>query len=438
MKRVFTWVVATAVLIGGSGCGDDGAGTGTGGHGGQGGEAGTPALAPLPSVPRYAVVSSDFTSSSIAVLDEDFAILDESWVSSGTTYPGLVATLSGDVVLPTRQAGDGTLAVIDRFFTDVVTRFFVPSGNLDGQVRTHGEVGEGGFSSNPQDLVFVDEESAWVPRYEPNLDPDARPENRGNDLFEIDPTDMIATGARIDLSSLDMRVAVEGDASEVEVFARPSRALLIGSRVVVGLDRISASFDVAGPGMVALVDLEDESVEGIEIAGLASCGNVHEVPGAPAKAVVACAGFSNPFGDEAQIRASAGIALLDVSGPEAQIEHVWRAADHPDAAVAVSGVVPIDERRVLGVASGDFETRVDAMYEIDLSTGVQRLVYESTGSFVIGRSAFDAERQILFVPDAAVSAVVELALDDGELVPLGSTEIAPSLGLPPTQVYLLE
>ena len=117
-------------------------------HGAQ-----TPLSTPTP---RYAVVSSDFSSSSIAMLDEDFVAIDESWLNSGTTYPGLVATLSGDVVLPNRQAGDGTFAVIDRFFTDVVTRFFVPSGNLNGQVRTHGDVGESGFSSNPQDFIFVD------------------------------------------------------------------------------------------------------------------------------------------------------------------------------------------------------------------------------------------------------------------------------------------
>jgi len=100
---------------------------------GCGGEGGAPALDPLDATPRYAVVSSDFSSSSIAMLNEDFVVIEESWLNSGTTYPGLVATLSGDVVLPNRQAGDGTFAVIDRFLTDVVTRFFVPSGISTGR-----------------------------------------------------------------------------------------------------------------------------------------------------------------------------------------------------------------------------------------------------------------------------------------------------------------
>ena len=159
--------------------------------------------------------------------NENFVAIDESWLNSGTTYPGLVATLSGDVVLPNRQAGDGTFAVIDRFFTDVVTRLFVPSGNLNGQVRTHGDVGDTGFSSNPQDLIFVDPDSAWIPRYESNLNPSAAAEVQGNDLIEVNPSDMSLTGARIDLSSLNTtgNVTMPDGPVEVEVFARPSRGV---------------------------------------------------------------------------------------------------------------------------------------------------------------------------------------------------------------------
>jgi hypothetical protein len=401
---------------------------------------GTPALNPLDATPRYAVVSSDFSSSSIAMLDEGFGILDESWVNSGTTHPGLVATLSGDVVLPTRQAGDGTFAVIDRFLTDVVTRFFVPSGNLNGQVRTHGDVGETGFSSNPQDLIFVDADSAWVPRYQPNLDPSALPETLGNDLFEINSTDMSATGARIDLSSLNTTatVATEEGPVEVEVFARPSRGVLIGSTVLVGLDRISVGFDAAGSGMVAVVDLEDDSVEGVELPGLKSCGRIVPVPGAPAKVIVACIGFSQPFGDEAQIRASSGIAVLDVGESGATIERIWRAADDPVSAIAVNFAIALDAQRVVGLANGDFVTNTDALYVTDLESGAQELMHESTGSFAVGVSAYDAEGKILYVPDAAENVVIELAATAEGFVEVGSTAIAPSLSLPPRQVYQLD
>jgi hypothetical protein len=455
MERELNFTLLICVALAVVGCGESNTTPGTGGNAGSGGRGGSagaggvggsdgalgiPALDPLDGTPRYAVVSSDFSSTSIAMLDDDFVVIDESWLNSGTTYPGLVATLSGDVVLPNRQAGDGTFAVIDRFSTDVVTSFFVPSGNLNGQVRTHGDVGETGFSSNPQDFIFVDEDTAWVPRYESNLDPSASAENQGNDLFEINPSDMSATGARIDLSSLNTTATVmtQDGPVEVDVFARPSRGVLVGSTIVVGLDRISASFDAAGPGMVAVVDLEDESVEGLELTGLASCGNAVPVPGAPTKLVVACVGFAQPFGNEPQVRASSGIVLLDVGETEVTIERVWRVSDHPTAAIAVNSVVAIDEQRVAGVATGDFATTVDTLYLMNLTTGAQELVRESTGSFVIGVSAYDSDNEMLYVPDTVQNAVLELAASEGGFIEVGSTELAPGLGLPPTKVYLLD
>lgn len=423
MEREFANTLLICAALAAVGCGDS-----------------SSALDPLDAMPRYAVVSSDYSSSSIAMLNEDFEVIDESWLNSGTTYPGLVATLSGDVVLPNRQAGDETFAVIDRIFTDVVTRFFVPSGNLNGQARTHGEVGDTGFSSNPQDFIFVDADSAWAPRYNSNFNPAAPPENQGNDLFEINPADMSATGARIDLSSLDTTATVTTDDGpvEVDVFARPSRGVLVGSRIVVGLDRISGSFDAAGDGMVAIVDLEDESVQGLELAGLKSCGNAVPVPGAPSKVVVACVGFAQPYGDEPQVRASSGIALLDVAGAEVTIERLWRVADRPGSAIAVNSVIAIDAERVVGVANPDSTRTLDALYETDLTTGAQELVHESSGSFVIGLPAYDPDSEMLYVPDAAQNAVVEFASDDGSFVETGSTSIAPGLGLPPTKIYLLD
>lgn len=426
MKRDRTFILLVGLVLTMAGCGDTS--TSTGGLG-------TPALAPLDATPVYAVVSSDFSSSSIAVLDEGFELIDESWLNSGTTYPGLVATLSGDVVLPTRQQGTGTFSVIDRFLTDVVTQFFVPSGNLRGQVRTLGETGDSGFSSNPQDIIFIDEDSAWIPRYESNLDEDAPPASQGNDLVEINPSDWSATGMRIDLSVLNTMEMV--DENTVETFARPGRGVLIGSTIVLGLDRISAAFDAAGPGAVALVDVEAESILTLEFEGLKNCGRVVPIPGEPTKAAIACVGFSNPFGDVVQIRATSGIAVIDVQTGGAAVERVWRAADDEDSVVAVNALIALDAERVLAVANGNFVDTTDTLYEIDLTSGSQSPIVNSTGSFTIGTSAYDADGGRLYTPDAAVNAVIELAEDAGGFTEVGSTEIAPSLGLPPTQVYLL-
>ena len=117
---------------------------------------------------------------------------------------------------------------------------------------------------------------------------------------------------------------------------------------------------------------------------------------------------------------------------------MWRVADHPWAAIAVNSVVAIDAQRVVAVATGDFATTLDDLYLIDLTTGAQELVHESSGSFVIGLPAYDPDSEMLYVPDAADNAVVEFAVRRRRLRRAGLDQIAPGLGLPPTKVYLLD
>lgn len=447
---LFACVVLTLV-----GCGEPDAQVGTGGApgtggvsgtggtpggAGMGGDPGTPALAPLAEAPRFAVVSSDYSETTVAVLDSAFEVLDESWINSGTTFPGLVATLSGDVVLPTRQAGDGTVTLIDRLLTDVVSRFHVPSGNLAGQARTHGEVSD--YSSNPRDFIFVNERSGWATRYEPNLDPDATPENAGTDLLEIDPATMVRTGQRIDLAPFNTTASVPGasDSDEVMVHARPSRGVRVGSTLVVGLDRLSGRFDAAGQGMVAVVDLDDGSTDGLALDdGLASCGTATTVPGAPTKVMVACTGFARPFGDAAQTRASAGIVRLSVDANGATVERTWRASDDVSSAIAVESVVALDEARVVAVDFGDFASNTpDALYVVDLETGAQSLLHESPSAFEIGPSAYDPINERLYVPDAGENAVIEITITETGGRRERAIPIAPGIGFPPRAVYRLE
>jgi hypothetical protein len=153
---------------------------------------------------------------------------------------------------------------------------------------------------------------------------------------------------------------------------------------------------------------------------------------------VACVGFAQPFGDEPQVRASSGIVLLDVGEGETVIEAVWRVADHPMEAIAVNAVIAIDAQQVVGVASGDFATTSDRLYLLNFATGAQTLVHESTSSFVIGEPAYDPQSEMLYVPDAAENAVLEFAAEEGGFIQLGSSTIAPGVGLPPTKVYLLD
>ena len=57
---------------------------------------------------------------------------------------------------------------------------------------------------------------------------------------------------------------------------------------------------------------------------------------------------------------------------------------------------------------------------------------------MIGVAAYDPESEMLYVPDAVANVVLQLAVEQGGFVQAGEAAIAPSLGLPPTQVYLLD
>lgn len=112
--------------------------------------------------------------------------------------------------------------------------------------------------------------------------------------------------------------------------------------------------------------------------------------------------------------------------------------DDSKSEISVNAVIAIDSRRVIGVANGDFAANPDQLYLIDLQTGFQELVHEASGSFVIGEAAYDPDSEMLYVPDASENAIVAFAADEGGFVEVGSTTIAPGIGLPPTKVYLLE
>lgn len=401
MRNLYRWMCAAVVLIGcGSSNGVDGAGgaggrgaaSGTGGEGGAGGRALPQVLDPVAGDSAFAVLSTDFTSSAISLLDADGALLVDEWLTSGSAWPTLVAALSGDVALPTKQMGDGSIVVIDRLNTDVISRFDMATGGLFGQVRTQGTSSVAAFSSNPQDCAFVSESSAWVSRYEPSFEESPEPDVAGTDLLEIDPAAMALTGNRIDLSHLNEEV------DGVIVFARPNRLVRLGDFLVVGLDGLSADFTVAFPGKVAVVEITSGIAIGVSLPGVKSCGTVVPIPGVDNRAFVSCRGASSTF-DVGEQRMSAGLFVIEIDPDGApSVVRSWLPSSDPGAANSVASVVPLSDREVLAVANGDFATTTDEAYLLDVETGVQRLLFDVPGSFEIGRGAYDPDSERLLIP----------------------------------------
>jgi len=415
MSKIYLWLCA-AVLV--AGC--------------AGGQELPQVLEPVDGDPAFAVLSNypDFTSSAISLLDEDGGVLADEWLTSGSVLPILVAALSGDVVLPTKQMGDGTLVVIDRFNTDVVSRFDMATGGFYGQVRPQGTSSVAAFSSNPHDCLFLSDSSAWVSRYEPSFEESPEPDVAGTDLFEIDPTAMTLAGGRVDLSSFNEEV------DGVTAYARPDRLVRLGDFLVVGLDGLVADFTAAFPGKVGVVEIATGDVEGFSLPGARACGTVVPVPGVDDQAFVACRGVSSTF-DAVEQRMTAGIFVIEVDQDGvASIVRSWLPSSDPGAANSTGNIVPLNDREVVAVASGDFVTTTDEAYVLNVETGDQTPVFDIPGSFEIGQGAYDPKSELLLIPVGTEG--VRLYGGDGSTFELIDTvEVSQSAGLGPTVVSSL-
>ena len=388
-------------------------------------------------VPAFAVVLSDFQSTSIGLLDADGRTLTECWIDSGTQGAGLVAALSGDVVLASDQTA-GSLTVIDRFGTDVYSRVSLSEPTVLGQVRLQDPAISGAFSSNPHDAVVVDDSSVWVSRYGASEVPSAPPLGRGSDLLEIDPVRFERTGRRISLESLVEPALVETDQGPVErlVYPRPSRIVRVADRLVVGLDGLTLRFDGAGSGSIAVVDVEADVIRRHRLpGGVSNCGRVVPVPNAPDLVAVGCIGFSRPFGDVTQVRSSSGVFMLRVTSSTVTVVQAFRPQDRPSAPAAVAEIVSLDASTVAAVA---YDTDADRYYVVDLASGQAELLFTSARRFEIGLGAFEPDRGLLLVPDAGAGLRRFVRERGGgwrslDVVPLDGGGV----GLPPRSIQAL-
>ncbi|AKF04319.1 hypothetical protein [Sandaracinus amylolyticus] len=391
---------------------------------GCGGGAEPAGIAPLAEEPAYAVVLSDYASTAIAMVRADGTAVDDRWVTSGTVSPGLVAALSGDVAIPSAGIGDGTLWLLDRFRTDVLTRIEVPSGEVLGQVRTHDAAGgEGAWSSNPHDVALVADDLAWISRFEANLDPAAPELERGNDLYAIDPSSMARRGMRIGFEQYDVEVA-GADGSRATAHARPSSIVRLGDVLVVGLARLTGAFDGAGEGAIVEVSLASHATRLIALEGLHDCARV--VP-AGERVIVGCAGF----GDAATKRATAGIVVVELVDGRAEVTQTLRFGEHEQLPLASQGVVHLEGDRVLALGWGSLDPVAgDQLFEIDLATATSAEIARSAGPFELGAPLFDATQDLALVPDGSRGLRRFVRHDDGSWTEMDAVELAPDLALP--------
>lgn len=195
------------------------------------------------------VVSSDYQSTNVSVLDVEGDVLSASILSSASESTALSAPLSGDVVTPTSRVSGDELVLIDRYPASVLTWVSLTSGAVRAQLDV-----STGFAANPRDYVRLDDGRAYVSRFESNPEAGGQPFDAGGDLLVVDPAIPEVVG-RIDLADAMQDAPT--------FLPRASRMVRTGDAVYVLLLGYNADFSGAAPSRLVRVDAGRDTIEDV-------------------------------------------------------------------------------------------------------------------------------------------------------------------------------
>ncbi len=369
--------------VGGAG----GAPVGGSGGGPVGGSGGAAIVLAAPPPVGFAVVNSDFSSTSISLLNNSGGLAHADCVHSSTS--GGSSTISSDVTLPSQPQRGNQLVLIDRG-NGALTFLNPTTCEIDRQFSVKG----GLTFPNPHDVVILGNTKAYVTRYERNAGV-----TLGDDLYIIDP----ATGAsagRIDLSSYAAPV------SGKTIQARPDRAVLANGKVMVTLNSTTPSYPYTyAEGRLVVVDpATDTAIQNLALTGLKNCEGLDYLPAAKV-VLVSCAGtFNSP--DQAL---ESGIAVVDVATTPIKLKQIISGQAFGAGPVTFLWVLgaPTATRpnRAFTATFGSFATATspaapDLIQMFDFVSGATTSIASST-AFALGRPAVGSGR--LLIPDAKAS-----------------------------------
>jgi hypothetical protein len=414
MRRLLAIAVLAAATAAGCGSGaparpDAQAGTDAGA------DDAAPATSP-PPMTGLAVVNSDFSTTSLSILDVTGALVHGDCVDSATGANGSVTkTISGDAVLPSQpqlggdviivDRGNGALTFVDPNSCTVVHQILVP-----------------GVRTNPHDVVMLTPHKAYVTRYDHNLAA-TDPELAGNDVAVIDPT----SGAQRGRISLDAYAAPVAGAT---ILARPDRALLVDGKVVVSLDEIDQGFQTYGEGRVVLIDpAADLVTAAVALTGLANCEGMTYVEGQQTL-LVACGG---PY---AGSTAQSGIAVLDLGPSPPVLTRVIASAAFDGRPLDMGWVLALPPAaggtRAFAVTNDPNDVDPDALFAFDFVVGTATR-FATSDPFTLGRPA--GLPGLLLMPNAT-RATPRIDLYDVTAAPTATTSFTsdPVTNLPPQEI----
>jgi len=369
-----------------------------------------------PTYQGIAVINSDYSATSVSLLDRDGNLVKDGCFNSGTGTPGLAMTLSSDVVLPTRLPPGGPVIIVDRgnaalTWLDPVT--CAPLRQL--------AVGTG-YLAYPHDVVTLSASKAYVTRYEENAaaTPSAEDFDDGSDLLIIDPAQPKLLG-RIDLKPF----------APAGVQPRADRALFAEGIVFVSLNAISGDFKTYGTGRLVMVDPNTDGVTGvIDLPGVKNCGAMTYLA-AEKKLLVACGG---DFNDAKQADSSA-IVVIDLAPSPPTMTTKIGANTVGTLPFSNLSLAAWNGSTALGLTLGDPTNHpADQLWSLPL-TGTQPVkVFESAESWALGAVLADPETGRILVADGTTMTGAYLRVFDvasGNFTPNKTVKTNPAQKLPP-------
>lgn len=370
-----------------------------------------------------AVVSSDFQSSEIALLEPNGEVASAAFMSSASTAAtGLAAPFSGDLGVATARSRPGELVIIDRLFTNVLT--FVDTRTAE--VRAQLPVGTG-FESNPQDYLELSDHVALVPRLGENRSPGREPFDGGSDLLVVDPSVPSITG------SLPMP-------RRVGYWPNPVAVTPFADDVLVTLQHARPGYDGLADSELVAIGIESQTTSyRLPLTGLKNCGRAELSPSRAVMAV-ACSAFIDRVGNVTEPETS-GLILLDALPDQPHELRRFAALDLVGRTIQ-SSVEFVSERVVLfktqTALGGDQDNQ---LFSLDLDTGKTTLLATAArdasglgfGIAFGGMSCHAGCGDPCFVADRSRGKLLRLAVQDGAPVP-DADLVIDGAGLPPTSV----
>ncbi|HLK88641.1 MAG TPA: hypothetical protein VKZ18_02035 [Polyangia bacterium] len=369
-----------------------------------------------PAMTGLAVVNSDFSTTSLSILDATGALVHPDCVDSATGASGSVTkTISGDAVLPSQPQLGGQVVVIDRG-NGALTFVDPQSCTIFRQILVPG------VRTNPHDVVMLSPRKAYVTRYDHNLAA-TDPNLAGNDIAVIDPT----SGAQRGRISLD---AYASSVAGATILARPDRALLVEGKVIVSLDEIDQGFATYGEGRVVVIDPATDTVTAaLALTGLANCEGMTYVE-AQQTLLVACGG---PY---AGSTAQSGIAVVDLGPSPPTLVRVIPSAAFDGRPLDMGWVLALPPAaggtRAFAVTNDPNDVEPDALFAFDYVAGTATR-FATSDPYTLGRAA--GLPGLLLMPNAT-RTTPRIDLYDVTAAPTATTSFTsdPVTNLPPQEI----